>query len=351
MGVKKKAKRKTTKKQIPVRMAVVGCGYWGPNLARNIASNAGTHLHALCDHDAEQLGKQAKIYSGAKSYRSFSKLIDDKDVEAVAIATPVCSHADLACAAMEAGKHVLVEKPMAGTIADCERMVACAKKNKRILAVDHVFIYSPPVRKIKEIIDSGELGEIYYIDSVRINLGLFQSDVNVLWDLGPHDVAIVDHLLGKTPRSVSAVGVAHTSSGLEDMAYLNMDFGDSLIANFHLNWLSPVKVRHVIIGGSKRSIVYNHLEPVEPIKVYDGGIELGDSVDERRGLLVNYRTGDVWSPQIDREEALKYLMDDFSSCIRSGKQPLANGAAGLRVVKTLEAAQYSIKAQGGRITL
>lgn len=344
-------KKSEIPKAVPVSMAVVGCGYWGPNLARNIASNEQTHLEAICDANEQQLSKLARIYSGAKTYTSFEELLEDPTIEAVAIATPVRTHATLACAAMEAGKHVLVEKPMAASVEDCQRMLETAERTGRKLVVDHVFVYSPQVTRIKEIIDSGDLGEIYYVDSVRINLGLFQSDVNVLWDLGPHDVSIVDYLLNSAARSVSAVGVAHTASGFENIAYLNMDFGDSLIASFHLNWLSPVKLRHMIIGGSQRSIVYNHLDPVEPIKVYDGGIELGDSLDERRGLLVNYRTGDVWSPQVSREEALDYLMRDFAASIRTGKKSLSDGEAGLRVVRILEAAQCSIKAQGGRITL
>ena len=219
--------------------------------------------------------------------------------------------------------------------------------------VDHTFVYSGPVRKIKEIVDSGDLGDIYYVDSVRINLGLFQHDVNVVWDLAPHDLSIMDYLIGRLPKSLSAFGTCHTdsASGIEDVAYLNLDFGDGLLASFHVNWLSPVKIRHFLVGGSRKGLVYNDLSPDEKIKVYDRGITVSQDAEARRGVLIGYRTGDVWSPRIEGQEPLQAMVRHFAECIRDGKTPLTDGEAGLRVVRILEAAQRSIKAQGGRITL
>jgi predicted dehydrogenase len=219
--------------------------------------------------------------------------------------------------------------------------------------VDHTFIFSGPVQKIKQLFDSGELGDLYFVDSVRINLGLFQHDVNVVWDLAPHDLSILDYLVGRLPKSLSAFGACHANelNGIEDVAYLNLDFSDGLLASFHVNWLSPVKVRHFIIGGSKKSVVYDDLEPTERVKVYDRGITVNDDVESRRGVLVGYRTGDVWSPNIPAVEPLAQMVRHFAECIRDNKQPITSGESGLRVVRVLEAAQRSIKAQGGRITL
>ena len=272
---------------------------------------------------------------------------------AVAIATPVHTHAPLALAALRAGKHVLVEKPLAGSVRDAEAMVRAAKAANRVLMVDHTFIYSGPVRKIKEIVDSGDLGDLYYVDSVRINLGLFQHDINVVWDLAPHDLSIMDYLIGRLPKSLSAFGTCHTdpNSGIEDVAYLNLDFGSGLLASFHVNWLSPVKIRHFLVGGSRKGLVYNDLSSDEKLKVYDRGITVSEDAESRRGILVGYRTGDVWSPRIDQGEPLQAMVRHFTECIRDGKTPLTDGEAGLRVVRILEAAQRSIKAQGGRITL
>jgi predicted dehydrogenase len=215
--------------------------------------------------------------------------------------------------------------------------------------VDHTFIYSPAIRKIKALIDADELGDLYYIDSVRINLGLFQNDVNVLWDLAVHDLAIVDHLLGRLPLSLAAFGSSHTGSELEDVAYLNLDFGGGLLASFHVNWLSPVKVRHLIIGGSKKGLIYNDLDPSEPIKVYDRGITLSEQSEARRGVLINYRVGDVWSPRVEKEEPLQNVVAHFADCIRSDSRPLTDGQAGLRVVRILDLAQRSIETQGSRL--
>jgi predicted dehydrogenase len=335
-----------------VGVAVIGCGYWGPNLVRNFSVCADTRVVAVCDKDVGRLKRVAPICPNAKLTGNFDDVLRNPEIEAVAIATPVATHVHLATAALEAGKHVLVEKPLAGNVRDAEVLVRRAAEAGRILMVDHTYLYSPAIRKIKELVDKGEFGELFYIDSVRINLGQFQSDINVLWDLAPHDLSIIDYLLGRMPRSLAAMGVSHTSSELEDVAYLNLDFGNSLMATFHVNWLSPVKLRHTIIGGSKRSAVYNDLDPVQPIQIYDSGIQLGQSSEARYGALVSYRMGDIWSPYVSRsEEPLQNVVRHFADCILQNKQPLTDGESGLRVVRILEAAQRSIKAQGGRITL
>jgi predicted dehydrogenase len=339
------------KKAGPIGVAVIGCGYWGPNLIRNFSTCESTRVLAICDRDRHRLHFAAANCPQAKLTQNIEEIFGNPEIEAVAIATPVSTHAPLSLAAMEAGKDVLIEKPMADNVRDAERVVNRAKELQRTLMVDHTYVYSPAVRKIKDLIDSGKLGEIYYIDSVRINLGRFQSDINVLWDLAPHDLSIVDYLLGRLPRSLAAIGVSHTSSDLEDVAYLNLDFGRLLIATFHVNWLSPVKLRHLIVGGSRSSIIFNDLNHAEPIKIYDSGIQIDYSSEVRFGVLVSYRTGDIWSPNVSRDEPLQNVVRHFADCIRNGKPPLTDGEAGLRIVRLLEAAQHSMKAQGGRITL
>jgi len=336
-----------------IRVAVLGAGYWGPNLIRNFSACPDTQLVAVCDKMADRLKKVLAPYPGVEALDAPEALWSRGDVDAVAIATPVATHAPLALAALRAGKHVLVEKPMAAGVAEAHAMVAAARDAKRVLMVDHTFLYSPPVRKMKQLLDAGELGDLYYVDSVRINLGLFQHDVNVVWDLAPHDLSIMDYLVGRLPKSVSAFGACHADSRnqIEDVAYLNLDFGDGLTAAFHVNWLSPVKVRHFIVGGSRKSIVYNDLEPAEKIRVYDRGITVSQDPEARRGMLVGYRTGDVWLPHLEGGEPLQTMVRHFAECVGQGKTPLSDGEAGLRVVRILEAAQRSIKNQGARIPL
>jgi predicted dehydrogenase len=337
--------------QRPVGVAVVGCGYWGPNLIRNFNTSPTSTVVALCDPNEATLNRAGALAPTARRTATFDTLLTDPTVEAVAIATPVGTHAALAAVALRAGKHVLVEKPMATSEREAEELVRLAERHQRTLMVDHTFLYSAPIRKIKELIDTGELGDIFYLDSVRINLGLFQNDVNVLWDLAPHDLSIVDYLLGRLPDSLTATAACHTRGGLEDMAYLHLDFGANLLASFHVNWLSPVKVRHLIVAGSKKSLVYNDLNPWEPVKVYDRGITIDENREARRGVLINYRTGDIWSPHLEATEPLQTVVRHFTDCIRSGRTPLSDGAAGLRIVRILEAAQLSIQTQGGRVSL
>jgi len=335
--------------RLPV--AVMGCGYWGPNLIRNFNACRRTRVAAVCERDADRLRRVKELAPRARLYQRPESVFDDPDIEAVVIATPAATHAELAHAALEAGKHVLVEKPLATSVRDAEKLVAAAEARDRILMVDHTFLFSPAIRKIKELIDEGQLGEILYFDSVRINLGLFQRDVNVLWDLAPHDLAIVDLLLGRAPQSLTAIASCHASAGLEDVCHLHLDFGDSVTAAFHVNWLSPVKVRHLIIGASKRSIVYNDLNHSEQVKVYDRGISVAEDPEAKRGVLINYRTGDAWSPHLEQEEPLQNVVRHFADCITSGRVPVSDGQAGLRIVRILQAAQESIQGQGARVLL
>jgi predicted dehydrogenase len=334
-----------------LQVAICGCGYWGPNLIRNFSSAPTTEVAAICDRDPQRLQRVAGLCPQAERVEDFREALADPNIDAVAIATPVGTHSMLATAALEAGKHVLVEKPLAASTREAEHLVALADKLGLTLMVDHTFVYSPAIRKIKELVQSGELGEIYYVDSVRINLGLFQEDVNVIWDLAPHDLSIVDYILERRPRSLTAMGTCHAGRDIEDVAYLNLDFGDNLIASFHVNWLSPVKLRHMIVAGSKKSLVYNDLNFAEPIKVYDRGISLAETAEARHGVLISYRTGDIWSPHLEQQEPLQNVVRHFADCIANKSTPLTDGEAGLRVVRILEAAQRSIKAQGGRLIL
>jgi predicted dehydrogenase len=334
-----------------ISVAVIGYGYWGPNLIRNFLETDGAQMAMCCDLDRERLARAASRNPGIHVTTEYQEVLKNRNIDAVALATPVATHFQLGKAALEAGKHVVIEKPMCLRADHCEELIDLANKKGVVLMVDHVYVYNSAVEKMKEILDSGKLGKLFYVDSVRINLGLFQHDVNVVWDLAPHDLSIVDYLVGKPPKSVAAFGSVHASHGIEDVAYLNLDFGEGLVANFHVNWLSPVKVRHMLIGGSEQSLIYNDLDSSEKVKVYNRGIDVVSSTEERRQVLISYRSGDVWSPKLSNEEALYRMTGHFISCIREGKRPRSDGEAGLRVVKTLEAAQRSIKAQGGRVVL
>jgi predicted dehydrogenase len=332
-----------------IGVAVVGYGYWGPNLARNFAQTEGAGMKVCCDADPQRLTEAQRLIPSLACATNFDEVLSNPDVGAVAIATPVHTHYALAKRAIKAGKHVLVEKPLTASVEHAEELVMLAEKHGVVLMVDHVFLYSPPVLKMKELVAQDRLGKLFFIDSVRINLGLFQHDVNVVWDLAPHDLSIVDFLVGRLPVSLSAYGGTHADHDIEDLAYLNLDYGDGLIANFHVNWLSPVKVRQMIIGGSERSLIYNDLDINEKIKVFDSGITISEDLDERRKVLVSYRSGDVWSPNIGAGEPLSCMTQHFVKCIKNGDQPVSDGKSGLRIVKILSAAQQSIKSQSGRV--
>jgi predicted dehydrogenase len=333
-----------------ISVGVVGCGYWGPNLIRNFAENEGAVLRWVCDKDARHLSKVARRYPVARASSDYAELLADSRLDAVIIATPVATHYDFARRALEAGKHVLVEKPFTASAREAEELIALAERRGLTLMVDHTFIYTGAVRKIKETVDAGELGDLLYFDSVRVNLGLFQRDINVVWDLAPHDFSIMDYVVGREPTALLATGSSHIEPGIENIAYVQLRFGDSLIANFHFNWLSPVKIRRTLIAGSRRMIVYDDIEPTEKIRVYDKGVtrnEYGADEEEAYKTLVSYRTGDVWVPQLDPTEALHYVCAEFLDSIRDARPSASDGHAGLRVVRLLEAAQASIK-DGGR---
>jgi predicted dehydrogenase len=333
-----------------LRVGIIGCGYWGPNLIRNFSSCPLTEMVVVHDASPARLEAIRQSHSHLKTASSLEEFFEHR-LQAVAIATPVGTHYPLAKRCLEAGLHVLVEKPLAATVSEAQALIDLAARQGCMLMVDHTYLFSNAVRYIKELVDYGELGELYYVDSIRINLGLFQRDINVVWDLAPHDLSIVDQVLGLDARSISAWGCAHANHDIEDIAYVNVDYGDRLLANFHVNWLSPVKVRQMIFAGSRKSLIFNELNTSEPIKVYDRGIELGESAEERYRLLVSYRSGDIWSPHVEPQEALQAVVSHFAECIRDEKTPLSDGLLGLRVVRLLEAATRSIRAQGGRVVL
>ncbi|MCA9132220.1 MAG: Gfo/Idh/MocA family oxidoreductase [Planctomycetales bacterium] len=331
-------------------VGVLGCGYWGPNLIRNFSTCPLTELVAVCDADVRRLEKIGASYGQLKLVSSLDELLQ-LDLDAVAIATPVSTHYPLAARCLEAGLHVLVEKPLADAVEHAEALVELAAQQQRLLMVDHTYLFSGPVRRIKQLVEHDELGELYYVDGIRINLGLFQRDINVIWDLAPHDLSIMDNVLGAAARSISAWGCAHADPHIENVAYVNVDFDDLLMANFHVNWLSPLKIRQMIFAGKRKSLVFNELNTSEPIKVYDRGIEVGSDLDAQRQLQVGYRTGDMWSPHVEPSEALQTMVSHFADCILNGTPCQSDGQLGLRVVRYLEAATRSIRAQGGRIVL
>ena len=333
-----------------MKVAVIGTGYWGPNLIRNFL--AADHVEGVvaCDRDAERLAKMGKMFHGIETSENYEEVIVRPDIDVVVIATPVSTHHSIAKAALLAGKHCFIEKPMTASVAEAEELIEIADRKKLKLFVDHTFIYTGAVRKMKEVITSGRLGEIYYFDSVRVNLGLFQHDVNVIWDLAPHDLSICDYLLAQPPIAVSAIGSCHVGNNLEDIAYLTLEFENNLIAHFHVNWLAPMKIRKTLIGGTKSMIVYDDNETSEKIKIYDKGID----VTTREGVydtLVQYRTGDMLSPKLDQTEALAAGTRHFIDCVMNGETPLTDGHAGLNVVRILEASGVSIKNRGRAVEL
>lgn len=330
-----------------IGVGVVGYGYWGPNLVRNFFDTPNCRLVSVCDASPARLDAVSRRHPSAEVTDRFDDLLADPRVDAITIATPVHTHFALAMRALEAGKHVLLEKPMTQTVAEGRELVERAERQGLTLMVDHTFVYTGAVRRIKQLIDTSELGRLYYYDSVRINLGLVQHDVSVIWDLAAHDFSIMDHLLDREPVGVSALGTAHLPGGMEDVAYITVMFDDSLIAHFHVNWLSPVKVRQVLVGGDRRMVVFDDIQPTEKVKVYDRGVRWNDDPDEaRRNQLVAYRSGDMYAPVLDQTEALKTECSHFIECVRTGERPITDGRAGLRVVQLLEAAERSMKNGG-----
>ena len=334
-----------------INIGVIGYGYWGPNLVRNYAETPGARVGFVTDMRPARLSQVSARYPATKVSTDYRDLINDPSVDAVAIATPVSSHFDLAMEALRAGKHVLVEKPMTSTSQQGVALIEEAETRGLVLMVDHTFVYTNAVAKMRELTQAGDLGEIYYYDSVRINLGLFQHDVNVLWDLAVHDLSIMDFVLGQSPTAVSATGLAHVPGQPENIAYMTMFFDGRLIAHVHVNWLAPVKVRRTLLGGSRRMIVFDDLEASEKIKVYDRGISVNPSPESLYQIMVGYRAGDMWAPQLGITEALQTEARHFVDCIEKKQPPLTDGHAGLRVVRLLEAASQSMAQQGRLVPL
>jgi predicted dehydrogenase len=334
-----------------VNVGVIGYGYWGPNLVRNFSEVDGTRVVAVCDSRPERLAVVQKRYPGTAAICKWQDLVHDPGIDLVAISTPVFTHFEIAMAALQAGKHVLVEKPMAMNVEQCSRLIDEAARRKLVLMVDHTFVYTPAVRKMRELVTDGSLGEIYYYDSVRINLGLFQHDVNVIWDLAVHDLAIMDFLLPERPVAVSATGISHIPGGVENIGYLTMFFNSTLIAHIHVNWLAPVKVRRTLLGGSHKMIVYDDIELSEKVKVYDRGITVNANPENVYNLMVGYRSGDMLAPHLETSEALNVEIRHLVDCIENGKRPITDGEAGLAVVQILENGSRSMREHGRPIEL
>jgi len=333
-----------------VNLGFIGYGYWGPNLVRNFYATKDAKVVKVCDLRKQRLGIVETSYPAVQTTPDYKDLMKDTQIDAIVISTPVSTHFPLAQEAFQNGKHVLLEKPMTATVEESEKLIELAEKKKRILMVDHTFLYTGAVRKMKELIEKGELGEIYYFDSVRVNLGLFQHDVNVIWDLAPHDFSIMDYLLQKEPEMVSAVGVSDLGD-LENIAYVIVQYPNNLLAHLHVNWLAPVKVRTTLIGGSKKMILYDDTEPSEKVKIYDSGVTQIKKAEDVYQMLVQYRTGDMLAPKLDSSEALKLVCKEFVDSVNQNRKPLTDGQAGLRVVRLLQSANQSVKQKGKVIKL
>lgn len=331
-----------------IRIGLIGYGYWGPNLVRNFADVPDAQPVGIADLSPERIARAQRRHPAVRATHDARELIRDASIDAIVIATPVATHFELAREALANGKHVLVEKPIAASSSQTEILIDEAASRRLVLMAGHTFVFNPAVQRIRQLVVDGELGDLYYYDSVRINLGLFQHDVNVLWDLAVHDLAIMDYVLDERPVAVSASGLAHVPNGPEDIAYLTMFFesSKSLIGHVHVNWLAPVKVRRTLLGGSRRMVVYDDLEVSEKVKVYDKGISLSSSPENVYAMLVGYRSGDMWAPNLPVTEPLQAEARHFVSCIANGSRPVTDGESGLRVVRLLEAASESMRARG-----
>jgi len=342
-------KRGRSKGNAMVKFGVIGYGYWGPNVVRNLDRLDEAKVVGVCDMSPSARKKVAKAYPDVRVTDNASELMTSPEIDAIAVVTPVWTHYDLAKAALENGKHIFVEKPFTSNRVQAEELIELAERKNLKIMVDHTFLFTGAVQKIKQLLEDGALGRLYYYDSTRVNLGLFQHDVNVVWDLAPHDLSIMDHLIQKTPEAVSATGQTHLN-GHEDIAFITLYFPDHVIAHVNVNWLSPVKVRTTLIGGEKKMLVWNDLMADEKVKIYDKGVHV-TSQEGLYNLLVNYRSGDMWAPQIEQVEALHGELEYFVDCITGDRVPVNDGHAGLRVVKMLEAATESLKQRGSLVYL
>ena len=332
-----------------VRLGVIGYGYWGPNIVRNFMGQEGADVVAVCDKSAKALGRVRRSHTDVPVTADHLELITSTEVDAVAVVTPVWTHFELAKLALQNGKHVFVEKPFTCTTAQAEQLIELAERKNLKIMVDHTFLFTGAVKRIRQFVDDGTLGALYYYDSTRVNLGLFQHDVNVIWDLAPHDLSIMDHLIDAQPEAIVATGANHLN-GHADVAFMTVYYPNNLIAHINVNWLSPVKVRTTLLGGEKKMLVWNDLEADEKIKVYDRGVQMssGEAVYQQ---LVSYRTGDMWSPNVEQVEALKMEAAYFIDCIMKDKRPFNDGQAGLRIVRMLEAADSSLQHKGSLVRL
>ncbi len=332
-----------------LKVGVIGYGYWGPNIVRNFYGLENVKVVSICDQDKSSLDKAGKLYSNINLIRDSDDIINSPEIDAIAIVTPVSTHYELAKKSLENGKHVFIEKPFTHTVNEAETLIELAEKKNLKIMVDHTFLFTGAVRKIKEVIDSNDLGEIYYYDSTRVNLGLFQHDVNVVWDLAPHDFSIMDYVINDKPVAVSACGKSHVY-GYEDVAYITVFFLNNMIAHFNVNWMSPVKVRSTLIGGEKKMLAWNDVSVDEKIKIYDKGVKV-QSKEGIYDLLVSYRTGDIWAPKVEQTEALKLETEYFIDCIQNNRDPFNDGHSGLRVVQLLNACDESLKNGGQQVKL
>jgi len=332
-----------------LRFGVVGYGYWGPNIVRNLRSLESCQVVGICDQSPTARKRIQAAHPGVPVYSDSKELIGSPDVDAIAVITPVWTHYELTKAALENGKHVFVEKPFTSNVAQAEELINLAEKKNLQIMVDHTFLFTGAVRKIRKLLKEGTLGKLYYYDSTRVNLGLFQHDCNVIWDLAPHDLSIMNHLLHKEAEAISATGQSHLN-GHEDIAFITAFFPDSMIAHINVNWLSPVKVRTTLIGGEKKMLVWNDLEADEKLKIYDKGVDV-KTQEGVYNLLVSYRSGDMWAPQVEQVEALKLELNYFVECIQKDAKPFNGGCAGLKVVRMLEAANESLAKRGALVYL
>jgi len=332
-----------------LRFGVVGYGYWGPNIVRNLRSLESCQVVGICDPSPTAWKRIQAAHPGVPVYSDSKELIGAPDVDAIAVITPVWTHYELTKAALENGKHVFVEKPFTSNVAQAEELINLAEKKNLQIMVDHTFLFTGAVRKIRKLLNEGTLGKLYYYDSTRVNLGLFQHDCNVIWDLAPHDLSIMNHLLHKEAEAISATGQSHLN-GHEDIAFITAFFPDSMIAHINVNWLSPVKVRTTLIGGEKKMLVWNDLEADEKLKIYDKGVDV-KTQEGVYNLLVSYRSGDMWAPQVEQVEALKLELNYFVECIQKDAKPFNGGCAGLKVVRMLEAANESLAKRGALVYL
>lgn len=341
-----------------LNIGVIGCGYWGPNLVRNFSQIKECKVLWCADLSDDRLQHVKEIYPGIKTTKNYMDIIRDKNVDAVAIATPVSTHFELAKTALQNSKHVLVEKPLADSSKHAEELIKIAEKNRKILMVDHTFEYASAINKVKKILEAGELGKLFTIDMIRVNLGLFQKDINVVWDLAPHDISILLFLLGRMPASVKADGIAYVLENIEDDAHITLKFPDKVTAHMHVSWLDPLKIRKTTIVGNKKMLVYDDTEPTEKIKIFDKGVTLEKNKlpkDEYystwEGFKLVYRRGETEAPVLDNKEPLNVMCRHFAECIESNKKPLSDGLSGLRVVQVIEAIQESLKGKGKEVFL